>query len=82
MPPLLYAVYRYGNEMALFWVIVDFVFLSFYLIAVRATGAYHNLSALASPARMQTTSSQRPTSPLHGDACGIAIFFILTTGSF
>jgi len=65
MPSLLYAVYRYGNGMALFWVIVDFVFLSFYLIAVRATGAYHNLSAPASPARMQTTSSQRPTSALH-----------------
>jgi len=65
MPSLLYAVYRYGNGMALFWVIVDIVFLSFYLIAVRATGAYHNLSAPASPARMKTTSSQRPTSPLH-----------------
>ena len=56
MPSLLYAVYRYGNGMALFWVIVDFVFLWFSLIAVRATGAYHNLSAPASPPRMQTTS--------------------------
>jgi hypothetical protein len=52
VPYLLFAIYRYSDGMAMFWLVVDLVFLSFYIIALRATFAYHHLrssQALVSP---------------------------------
>jgi hypothetical protein len=57
MPHLLVALYRYSNGMAMVWLIVDLVLLSFYIIALRATFAYHHL-------RSSTASiSQEPLGP-------------------
>lgn len=56
MPSLLYAVYRYSNGSAMVWIVVDLVLLSFYIIALRATFAYHYLR-----------SSQRQLAPEASD---------------
>ena len=60
MPALVYSVYRYSNGIAMFWLIVDLVFLSFYIVALRATFAYHHLRSsqrqLASEAADAQTS--------------------------
>jgi hypothetical protein len=45
MPYLVYAIFRYSNGMAMFWLVVDLVLLSFYIIALRATFAYHHLKS-------------------------------------
>src|ERR1700722_5342298 len=56
MPSLLYAVYRYGNGMALFWVIVDIVFFSFFFIAVRGKGGVHKNKCFFSQPPIPNTS--------------------------
>jgi hypothetical protein len=43
LPHLVLAIFRYSNGMAMVWLVANFVFLSFYIIALRATFAYHHL---------------------------------------
>jgi hypothetical protein len=49
MPHLVLAAFRYSNGMAMFWLVADLVFLSFYIIALRATFAYHHLRSCKAP---------------------------------
>jgi hypothetical protein len=44
IPSLISSVSRGGDRFAIIWVVLDLLFLLFYVIAVRATFAYHRLT--------------------------------------